>query len=331
VEISALRRAAAMPVMDAGEQKWITVNGARIPIGEDGNPQNAAGKKIFGGSRNPEKQDEARRIVERATPVRKAKTLEEAREKAKAFVGEPLKNDETGLVGTVSGNNLGKMTSNSAVGKSSSAELHSLAVANADKLFMNAELDHSHPDKKGERTIKSIHRFSAPMITPNGEIAIVKITAKETTGPKEPNPIYSIEAVEVRKPARKAPSGEGIERVIGIKNDVATHPTGELSPEKVAKTVEKVNNAKKNAARDSVLVGEDKKGKLFYDLSPAGTAETRRNVSWSKIQVTSAGSGKATDGAEAVLNITIAQDSEDFNGIFRNLAALRRICGISAG
>jgi hypothetical protein len=44
----ALRRAAGMPVMDAGEQKWITVNGARIPIGEDGNPQNAAGKKIFG-------------------------------------------------------------------------------------------------------------------------------------------------------------------------------------------------------------------------------------------------------------------------------------------
>ncbi|MDR0249980.1 MAG: hypothetical protein LBI35_01500 [Burkholderiales bacterium] len=185
-----------------------------------------------------------RQTVERATPERSAKTIEEARNAALVFVGKAVANDSTGFVGVVSRNTLGKMVSDSAVRKSESLESHLLAVANADKLFQNALLDRSHPDVKGEHTIKAIHRFVAPMITPSGDVLAVKITAKETTGRNEPNPIYTIETIDVKKPVREAPSSvEGIERVMGG-DAVATHPTDGLT-QNVAEMVANVKRAAK--------------------------------------------------------------------------------------
>ncbi|RAU21074.1 hypothetical protein CU669_15060 [Paramagnetospirillum kuznetsovii] len=160
-------------------------------------------------------------IVAKATPDRKAGTFAEAREQAASFVGKLLTNIETGLVATVSNNNLGKMLSSKAAKKSVSEADHALAVANADKLFKVATLDDTHPDKNAEPTIKHIQRYVAPMIGSNGDVVAVKLTVKETTGPKEPNPIYSIEAVDVSGSGLLAPSGDGIERGIGVK-DVAT-------------------------------------------------------------------------------------------------------------
>ena len=184
---------------------------------------------------------EAIQTVERATPERKADSISDARQKAAAFIGLPLTNQETGIVGTVSNLNLRKMTSKSAMEKSASPESHIIAVANADKLFRNATYDHAHGDKKGEPTIKAIHRFVAPMVMPNGEVLITKITLKETTGTKEPNPIYTIETIDVEKPTLLAPSNEGIERGIGV-NDVATSATGGLISN-VSDIVEKVKRA----------------------------------------------------------------------------------------
>ena len=91
-----------------------------------------------------------------------------------------------------------------------------MAVANADTLFAHALLNESHADKRGEPTIRAIHRYVAPMIASDGNVVAVKLTVKETTGPNEPNPLYSIEALEIAKPALDAPV-TGIER--GIDQD----------------------------------------------------------------------------------------------------------------
>lgn len=148
-----------------------------------------------------------RSILGRATPDRQATSLDESRAHAAEFVGKPLHNDATGLDAIVSKGALGKMTSASAVTKSTSPEDHALAVANADKLFSAALLDHSHHDKKGEPTISAVHRYFAPLVTENG-VRAVKMTVKETTGPNEPNPLYSIETLEVEPDRWASPEGE---------------------------------------------------------------------------------------------------------------------------
>jgi hypothetical protein len=184
-------------------------------------------------------RDSAAKLVQSATPERNARTLAEARDNAQAFVRKPIRNIATGFVGTVSGNNLSKMTNTKAVEKSVSPTSHALAVANADKLFENAILDRSHADRDGEATIAAIHRYVAPMLMPDGEVLVVKLTVKETTGPNEPNPIYSIETIDVEKPASVlSPSNEGFARVM----DKSTHPTSGLSSNVVA-LVEKVKRA----------------------------------------------------------------------------------------
>ena len=139
--------------------------------------------------------------VGRATPKRKAATLDEAREAVKPLLGKPLKNDATGLEATVSRRTLDKMASEKAHKKSSSAQDHALAIANIDHLFANAVLNNSYDDIRGEPTIKRIHRFVAPLITPDG-VRAVKMTVKETTHPDTPNPLYSIEAIDLVKSER---------------------------------------------------------------------------------------------------------------------------------
>ncbi|KXU36522.1 hypothetical protein AXK11_03975 [Cephaloticoccus primus] len=129
---------------------------------------------------------------------RTAKTLSEALQAAKGFVGLPIENKSTGLVATVSNTNLSKMSSQSASQKSNSLTDHSLAIANLDQLFACAALDQTHPDKRGEPTIIAIHRYIAPMRNSQGQLLTVKMTVKETASSKVPNPIYS---VETRKPA----------------------------------------------------------------------------------------------------------------------------------
>lgn len=151
-------------------------------------------------------------VIAAFTPERSALTLAEAKDKAREFVGKPLVNDATRLTATVSNANLAKMTSQSAVGKSTSPQDHAMAIANVDSLFESALLDHSHDDAKGEPTIKAIHRYVSAMIV-DGEVLAVKMTVKETVSDKQPNPIYSVETLETTKPALEAPFG--IEREPG--------------------------------------------------------------------------------------------------------------------
>ncbi|MDR1310883.1 MAG: hypothetical protein LBK01_03265, partial [Burkholderiaceae bacterium] len=198
-----------------------------------------------------EKRLSSAEIVSRATPDRQARTLNEAEEQAKAFVGKPLRNEDTGIVATVSRNNIGKMKSRKALDKSSSPENHALAIANADKLFKHALFDHSHPDRDGERTIREIRRYVAPMIGHNGNVLVVKMTVKETANEKTPNPLYSIETIDVEKPARDA-SNEAVGLGTGISNEVAATPTSGLVfnvqqiAQKVKDAVQEVSERDKN-------------------------------------------------------------------------------------
>lgn len=196
-----------------------------------------------------EQDSGAEAVIRRATPGRQAQTLEQARSAAVEFVGESLVNVRTRLEAVVSNGTLGKMTSQKAVAKSTSPEDHALAVANIDQLFRHALLDRSHPDKHGEPTIAAIHRYVAPMIAADGEVRAVKMVVKETTGPKEPNPLYTIETLDVEKPTRVAPSDEGIERGIGV-GDGATTPTGGLA-QNIVDAIQNVKDALADRPRET--------------------------------------------------------------------------------
>lgn len=192
-------------------------------------------------------------LSEPVQPARLAATLPEARAHAEAFKGQALVNKETGLRATVSRNSLDKMTSASAVGKSRSKADHALAVANADALFDRATLLEVHPDRKADPNIVGIHRFTATMAGMDGPLR-VKLTVKETRGPHEPNPLYTLEAVQADAaeggPGRFAPSEDGIERApgqapdaphTGPDTDVGTPPApveGFDHPDDVAATVQ---------------------------------------------------------------------------------------------
>lgn len=146
------------------------------------------------------------RAEDAAAPQREASTFTEARAAAKAFQGTPLLNTETGMQAVVSRNSLDKMLSAKAVGKSASPAAHSLAVANLDALFERAVLGWSKPDREGDSNINAVHRFFVPM-TRNGRELLVKLTVKETAIERDPNPLYTVEAVDFNE---KSPAAQWV-------------------------------------------------------------------------------------------------------------------------
>lgn len=189
--------------------------------------KSATGNVGLFGQRNPDirfARDAGLNALAQATMQREAYTLEDARSIARReFVGHKLTNADTGQKATLSASNLRKMTSEKAHKKSANARAHAMAVANADALFEAALLDHSHEDKNGEPTIAAIHRFVAPMVF-DGRVLAVKMTVKETTSEKNPNPIYSIEAIDVENPpsvlSRAEPDATGIRPQAGFSEKV---------------------------------------------------------------------------------------------------------------
>ncbi|MGN6124717.1 MAG: transglycosylase SLT domain-containing protein, partial [Sphingomonas oligoaromativorans] len=147
------------------------------------------------------------------TPSRPAASIDDARGAAAGFIGQPIANQATGIEATVSRSTLAKMTNDKAVGKSSSTTDHALAVAHADELFRTAEPISRYPDPRGEPTLH-ISRWRSYMQTPDG-LRGVKMTVKETAHPSSPNPLYTIETMEV-EPGPAAQGGNPIEA--GIPN-----------------------------------------------------------------------------------------------------------------
>ncbi|MFG0602493.1 LPD38 domain-containing protein [Delftia sp. WSY_4] len=130
--------------------------------------------------------------------MRRATTFAEARLAARAFQGQPLTNGQTGLQAVVSRNSIDKMLSGKAVGKSESASIHSMAVANADRLFAGATYGWSKPDRSDDPNIRGVHRFFAPMEV-DGRSKLVKLTVKESAREDRNSPLYTVEAVELNE------------------------------------------------------------------------------------------------------------------------------------
>lgn len=128
------------------------------------------------------------------------KSLDEAKKIASSFVGKEIINQNDGFKAVVSSNSLRKILSESAVNKSLSIDAHAYAVANLDVLFESSLLSHSKPDERGNDHIKAIHRYFSPFLY-HGEVVLAKITVKEFKHQSDGNRIYSVEALDVVKPA----------------------------------------------------------------------------------------------------------------------------------
>lgn len=173
---------------------------------------------------------------------RVATNFSEARQAANDFKGQALKNTETGLVATVSRNNLDKMLSRKAVSKSETAAAHSLAVANLDQLFERAVKGWSKSDRDGNTDIAAVHRFFTPVIK-DGKASLVKMTVKEMVREDRNNPLYTVESVEFdeRAPAaswvREIAEADGInpreirsaEAVLSMAQAVEDYNSGQVT------------------------------------------------------------------------------------------------------
>lgn len=133
--------------------------------------------------------------------IRPAVTLGEAKAAAKEFLGKSLTNEATGMIATVSGKSLNKMTSLSAYSQSSSVGLHAATVANADTLFQRASHGWQKADRAGDTNVPYIHRFFVPINTPGGRMGMAKLTVKEIATAGDVNRIYTVEAVETAEGA----------------------------------------------------------------------------------------------------------------------------------
>jgi hypothetical protein len=137
-------------------------------------------------------------VAEMAKPVRSAINRQEATEilKCLAAVG-PLVNSE-GLVVTLSSDSRGKIVSSKALITSYRQKAHFMAVANIDKLFLNAiepwefELN---PNKNNDDLAARRYLY-APMEYDSRTIP-VKITVKVYTDEQLGKRLYAIEVIDV--------------------------------------------------------------------------------------------------------------------------------------
>ena len=134
------------------------------------------------------------------SPLRLAGTMDEATLAAAEIIGKPISNLDDGLTATLSKNTLGKMVSQSAARKSISPQAHAFSVANLDRLFKNAIRTHSGVDRDNDPNILAMHRYFSPILH-MGEVLLAKLTVKEFARESEGSRIYSVEAMDVVKPA----------------------------------------------------------------------------------------------------------------------------------
>ncbi len=242
-----LNRAHALLAMDA---EW---DESKHPRAENGR---------FGKGSETNKQTETKSLVK---AERKASNFQQAREQAKAFQGKQLVNDSSGLTAVASRNSLDKMLSGKAVGKSSSPALHSLAVANADKLYESAVYGWSKPDRSDDPNITAIHRLFSVLDTDDGRY-MAKLTVKETGRTDQNNKFYTIEAVELNE---KSPAAQWVDSTVQADwpDPTSIRSAGDILS--LAKTVEQ-NNMKtrdKNTIAQDSARSYDKDGRLHVAVS----------------------------------------------------------------
>jgi len=131
--------------------------------------------------------------------LRYARGSDQAKAAAQAFIGKPLTNAETGIQAIVSKTSFGKILSKSAVDGSVSQQAHHQAAANLDILFELATCRLTRRDRKNTPDIKALHHFDAPMPF-DGRVLRVGMLVKELTNPNQQTTLYTLYAVEIRKP-----------------------------------------------------------------------------------------------------------------------------------
>lgn len=216
----------------------------------------------FGKGSETNKQTETKSLVK---AERKASNFQQAREQAKAFQGKQLVNDSSGLTAVASRNSLDKMLSGKAVGKSSSPALHSLAVANADKLYESAVYGWSKPDRSDDPNITAIHRLFSVLDTDDGRY-MAKLTVKETGRTDQNNKFYTIEAVELNE---KSPAAQWVDSTVQADGPDPTSIRSVGDILSLAKTVEQNNMITRdnNSIAQDTARSYDKDGRLHVAVS----------------------------------------------------------------
>lgn len=152
------------------------------------------------------KNEQALRDALDVTPTvleRHATTRAEASKILSGITDKILENSNLGIKGIVSRKSIKKIVDNTAVHKSASQQVHFEAAANIELLFANSQTEFTHPDRDNDPNISKIHRALTPFMF-EGKAYLAKITLKEMARSDQPNPIYSIESIDVEKtPARK--------------------------------------------------------------------------------------------------------------------------------
>jgi len=195
-----------------------------------------------------------------AKPIREAYNFDQARNAVKQFQNKPLENTQTGMIVTLSRNNLDKMLSSKAVGKSESAAGHSLAVANVDDLFRRSVLGWSKPDRDGNTNITAIHRFFAPLNVYD-HVRLVKMTVKEFASDNQGNKVYSVESIEFDE---LTPAAQWVDATIREDN---LDPISIRSAEAVISLAKRVQDFKGDSSKDVDENGEPLASKLAYYLA----------------------------------------------------------------
>jgi hypothetical protein len=141
----------------------------------------------------------ASEVSEAAKPKRSAKNRRGAVIILREIVKKGVLTNKTGVKARISGKAVGKIVSNQAINTSFSPEVHYLAAANLDYLFINSiepwnfELNPS----KNNDGLKKRHYLFSPLEY-EGSIVLVKITVKEYINDRIENNLYSIEVIDTR-------------------------------------------------------------------------------------------------------------------------------------
>lgn len=142
-------------------------------------------------------------IVEQVTADEKKATRRGAEEALKALAKKPLVNLQTGIEAQINAVQRNKILSNAATNKSINngytRQEHNAAAAIIERLWRHAEQIETRPDRSGDRNIKTIGRFIAPVIFTERD-ANAYITVKETriAGHR----IYSLELEKLEAPGK---------------------------------------------------------------------------------------------------------------------------------
>ena len=132
-------------------------------------------------------------------PIREASSIAEAFKVVEMLYDKLLYNRMFDITAGISKSKAEKLISGKAIKKSINVQLHTMAIANIDWLFENAEIDITHPDTKGTKEIERVHRLGTLLWDKEtGAYIPIKITVFEyntNTG----NKIYTIEAIDIER------------------------------------------------------------------------------------------------------------------------------------